>query len=278
MVNVMADVAFQTLYRREYIAEFERGDSSLRPYVTTEANVQGEKAVFLTSNSNREAVTRGSNGLIPAAVGSQTQYECVLSEYHDLPQTTAFDIMRAQADHRRIMQRESRMVINRKIDNLILTELNTGTIDTGSASVMTKRLATKALVTLWNANVPNDGNITVLLTPAAWGYMSEVPEFANADYVNDKPNVDGPRPKYWMNAYWMLHTGLTGVGTSAAKCIAFHRSAIGHAYNKEIDARVGYDEEQDYYWTRTSVYMGAKLLQNAGVVIINHDDSGLIGS
>jgi hemin uptake protein HemP len=36
---------------------------------------------------------------------------------------------------------------------------------------------------------------------------------------------------------------------------------------------VGYDEEQDYSWARASAFMGSKLLQNSGVVVITHDGS-----
>lgn len=275
----MVDTAKQVIYRDEYVRDFERNQSLLRPFVTTAANIKGLTATFLTTKSNREAVTRGSNGLIPAATGDETQVSCTLEEWHDKPQKTQFDILTAQSDQRAIMMEESRSVLNRKVDDQILDQLATGTIDTGStAAPMTKRLATKALTTLWNNNVPNDGNIVGLLTPAAWGYLSEVPEFTSADYVNDKPNVNGPAVKRWMGATWILHTGLPGVGTSTAKCIVFHKSAIGHAYAKDIQALAGYNEEEDYYWTRTSIYMNAKLLLNNGVVIINHDDSGLIGS
>ena len=35
----------------------------------------------------------------------------------------------------------------------------------------------------------------------------------------------------------------------------------------------GYNEEQDYSWARASAFMGAKLLQNAGVVVITSDGS-----
>lgn len=166
--------------------------------------------------------------------------------------------------------------MNRKTDDLILAQLNTATLNTGTAGPMTKRMATTALVTLWNNNVPNDGNTVALITPAAWGYLSEIPEFASSDYVGDKPNENGPSMKKWMGATWVLHTGLSGIATSAAKCIVFHKSAIGYGYAKEsIRPMTGFNDEQDYYWVRSSMYMGAKLLQNNGVVIIDHDDTGL---
>ncbi len=280
----MVDTALQTLYRDEWIHAYERNQSVLRGCVTTEANVRGQKAVFLTSLSNREAVTRGSNGLIPSATGAQTQTDCTLEEWHDLPQKTTFDVLRGQADQRAIMIAESQSVINRKVDDQIITALATGTLDTGTtASVMTKRLAGKALTTLFNGNVPNDGQIYGLLTPAAWEYLTDDPTFTSKDYVDARPIVDGPPSGMqflrWKGCLWMMHTGLPGVGTNAAKCFVFHKRAIGHAYAADsLKPALGYNDEQDYHWVRSSIYMGAALLQNAGVVYINHDDSALIGS
>lgn len=78
----MADTGFQTVFRAEWVAEYERRTSLLRPFTTPEANINGEKATFLLSTSSREAVTRGANGLIPAAVGAQTQVDLTLEEWH----------------------------------------------------------------------------------------------------------------------------------------------------------------------------------------------------
>jgi hypothetical protein len=49
---------------------------------------------------------------------------------------------------------------------------------------------------------------------------------------------------------------------------------VGHAVNTgEMDVRAGYNEENAYYWARSSIFMGSALLQNSGVVVVNHDGS-----
>jgi Phage capsid protein len=86
----------------------------------------------------------------------------------------------------------------------------------------------------------------------------------------------GAIKKYWrwFGVNWIMHPNLTGVGSNAEKCYIFHRNAIGHAVDKKgVQSPVGYDEEQDYSWARVSVYMGSKLLQNTGIVQVNHDGS-----
>jgi len=40
-----------------------------------------------------------------------------------------------------------------------------------------------------------------------------------------------------------------------------------------MDSQVGYENEQDYSWARATIFMGAKLLQNSGIVEMVHDGS-----
>jgi hypothetical protein len=40
-----------------------------------------------------------------------------------------------------------------------------------------------------------------------------------------------------------------------------------------MDVKAGYNEEDDYYFARSTVFMGSKLLQTKGVVLVNHDGS-----
>lgn len=278
----MADTAFQTQYRQEFIAAFEVHQSLVRDTVTTETMIKGNTATFLVAGSgSATAVTRGVNGLIPARADDLAQTSATLAEWHDLVRKTGFNVFASQGNQREIMQKTTMGVINRKIDDDIITQLNTGTQDTGTAATATLGLAVRAKVILGNAEVPADGNLFGLVTPAFMGYLQQIPEFGSADYVGMKPLDNTPfsfgdKPGFyrWLGVNWIEHPNLPGVGTSAEKCFVYHRSAIGHAVDKAgIQSPVGYDEEQDYSYARCTVYMGSKLLQNTGVVVINHDGS-----
>ena len=271
----MADTAFQTIYRDEFIAGFEQRQSLVRNTVTTEANVNGNSAVFLVADSgSASAVTRGTNGLIPARADNLTQNTATLAEWHDLVRRTGFNLYASQGDGRRIMQDTTMAVLNRKIDSDIITALETGTQDTGTAATMSLSLVMYAVAILGNNAVPMDGNISGLITPGAYAYLMQTKEFANVDYVNNKPFENSLTMFRWAGVNWIVHPNLTGKGTSAEKCIVYHKSAIGHACDMaSIQTAVGYDEEQDYSFARATAYMGSKLLQNTGVVIVNHDGS-----
>lgn len=281
----MAVNAPQIQYRDEFIAGFERHQALLRNTVTTETMIKGNQATFLVVDSgSASAVTRGVNGLIPARNDSNTQSTATLVEWHDLVEKTGFNIFESQGDQRAAMQMTSRGVLNRRIDADIITELATGTQDTGTTQTASLALALRAKTILGNASVPFDGNIFAAITPAFEAYLLQVKEFGNADYVPLKPLAtgetsfnDSPMMYKWIGVNWIVHPGLTGVGTSAEKCFMYHKNAIGHAINTgAIQTPIGYEEKQDISWARASAYVGSKLLQNTGVVVINHDGSALV--
>lgn len=282
----MADTAFQIQYRQEFINGFEDRQSRLRATTVTESVIKGNTATFLVADSgSATATTRGTNGLIPARADSLTQPTATLAEWHDLVRKTGFNVFASQGDQRRIMQETTMGVINRKIDSDIIAQLDTATNDTGSAVKASLDLVVYAKVVLGNNFVPieEEDNMFGLISPAFEGYLMQVKEYANSEYVEVKP-FSGPSRmmRRWMGVNWIVHPRLTGsVGAGSAgtseQCFIYHRNAIGHAVNKSgIQSPVGYDEEQDYSYARCTVYMGSSLLQNAGVVMMKHDASAYV--
>ena len=279
----MVDTAFQTQYRQEFIAGFEQHQSLLRDTVTTEAVIKGNTATFLVADSGgAETMTRGVNGLITARSDNLATPSATLTEEHDLVRKTGFNVFASQGNQRQIMQQTTMAVVNRKIDNQITTIATTGTVTIGGSTTLPSvDLFQNARVKLSNASVPWDSNITLLCQPSFLAYLEQAPEFSSADYVNlrafagDDPSWrDQPMAYRWRNALIIEHPNLVGKGTSSEENYLYHKSAIGHAADTSgMQSPVGYDEEQDYSYARCSMYMGAVLLQNAGVVTITADGS-----
>lgn len=275
----MSDTAFQTMYRQEMIAGFEKRQSLARRTTVTEADINGNQAVFLVADSGgASAVTRGVDGDIPTRPDNLTQNTATLQEWHDVPERTRFNIYASQGNGRELMQKTCMSVINRQIDDDIHTALETASVTWGSAAAATLTLVTIAKTKLGNAFADEDAPVYALITPAFHGYLMGLNQFTSSDYVK-APGFDGiPKDKAfsWYGVNWIVDAGLPGVGSASATCFMYSQNAIGHACDStNLNTAVGYDDKNDKSWARCSTFMGSKLLQNSGVVKMLHNDSAL---
>lgn len=277
--------ALQTTYRQEFIAGFDKTESVLRDSVTTEYMQHGGSAVFLVADTiNAAARTRGVNGLIPADPLALTQNTATLVPWHRLTTASDFNVFASQGNLPEMLKAQTMAAINRKVDDDIITGLDTGTVTISAGGTMTVSKVMTARGILGANKVPDDGNLTLLVTPAALTYLMQTTEFANAQYVEAKPFADGD-PNFknkrfvykWAGMTVIVDPTLPGVQTSSEHCYLFHKNAIGQAINKsEIEFVMGYNEEQGYSFAKTTVFIGTKVLQNAGIVVISHDGSGVV--
>lgn len=272
-----------TQFREETTAAFERRQSTLRVGCTTMAMIKGNVATFLVAGSgSNEATTRGVNGLIPYQTPDRTQYSATLEESHGTSEETGFDIFQSQGNQARIMQMDAVGQLSRKIDDKIVTQLDTATLTTGAAAKASVAMVNTAIAMLGNNHVPitEVDKMFGAITPGFHAYLKEAPEFANAQYVSVKP-YEGPARNMlrWNGVNWIIHSGLTGVGTSSEKCYVWHVDAIGHAANTSDMAVVAdYDKKQDASWCRATLFHGAKLMQSDGIVQMLHDGSAFATS
>jgi len=274
----MADTAFQIQYRKETIMGFEAGQSNLRKCVVHEAVIKGNQATFQVADSGgATAVTRGVNGRIPARANNRSQLTVTLVEQHDLAEETNFNVFASQGDGRAIMQITSQKVINRTIDLDILAEASNATTAIAAAGTASLALVMRCRTKLGNnaVDIGEIDNMFAAVSPAFMAYLLQIPEFVNSQWVDVKP-LTGPAMKMlrWAGFNWIESPLISGIGTASELVYFFHRNAIGHAANVgEMTAIAGYNEEQDYSFARTSIFVGTKLLQNKGIVKVTHDGS-----
>lgn len=279
----MAVEAAVTQYRQAFIDQFEGRASAFRVASTKESVVKGNTATFLVAGSGTDtAVSRGTNGQIPYGNPTNTQKSATLVEYHAPYELTGFNIFASQGDQKEVMRKASMSVINRNIDLICLAELANATIDTGSYATASLNMVEKAKGYLANNDIPveEEDNMFAIVSGGFMAYLRQLTEFSSADYVDVKPLV-GPTRKMlrWNGVNWMHSARVTGVGTSTELCYLWHRSALGYAVNVGEDSiAIGYDEKQDTSWTRATVFHGAKILQNTGIVKWTHDGSAFVAT
>lgn len=281
----MAINAPQITYRAEIINGFDKTVSVLRDTVTVDYLERGGSAVFLVADSiNQVAHSRGLNGDIPADPLALTQTTATLVPWHKLVRVNDFNMFSAQSNLIDPMKSACMAAINRKIDDDIITTLNTGTTTITAGGPMTVAKAMTARGILGANKVADDGNLTFLISPAALTYLMQTTEFANSQYVamrpyeTGKPNYGDMRMVYkWAGLTVIVDPTLPGAGTSAEKCFMYHKASIGHALNKNaLEFDMDYDREQKYSWSNCSAFIGTALLQNTGIVVITHDGSAVV--
>ncbi len=260
-------------YSNEFIKGYERGDSALRSTVTTKTQKQGSSHVFLVTDSGgAQAQTRGLDANLIGRSMNQNQVTLTMTEWHDLPKKTGFNIFESQYQGREDMYTTAYEVINRKVEDQIMSALDSAT--TGPTATPTTdaiKLLTDGLTIMAQNNVPtDDGEVYAAVSHAFLQACLESDVFSNADYVSMRKWDDGVRSSKmmykWNGINIFNNTGVPGHATASETCFLYHKSSIGHAIDNEtFKTAIGYNEENDYSFIRCSAFSGAKLLQNAGV-------------
>ncbi len=263
-------------FNTEIIQQFEVRQSYLRDTVTPTSMVNGGTAVFLLTGSNGSvANTRGPTGEIPADANYRVQRTVTLKEAHKVIEETGFVDFVSHGSARALMQKNVMTPIYKEIDREILAALSGATFTTGSASAFTLAKALDALTQLMQRAVDvNPDDVFGVITPRAYGQMLRIKEFSSADWVDVKPFPGAKKRPRWADITWIVDPNLPGAGTNNAQCYVYHKGAVGHAVNREgIKSAVDYNSRHDLTWARATIYHGALLLQNEGVVVVPHDDT-----
>lgn len=275
----MAVDADMVLYDQEMVGAFQRKKSLLRPTCTTRGMNKGGSFVFdVYGDRTMTAVTRGATGDIPYGQTSQSQLTLTMEEWHAPLEKNGFNIFKAQGDQKRAMQDEVVYIANRKMDAQIITALETATVVNTTAVAATYDFVMAAIVNLAQ-NDAGEGTITAVITPAFFGHLGKIKEFTSADFTDNKMFSAKPmeRTFKWCGIDWIIHTGLTGMGTAAETCFMYNSAAIGHALadgHPRHDA--DYEKKHDRSWARSTFFGGAKLLQNSGIIKLKHLGDGFV--
>lgn len=277
----MANEITQEMYRDQWVVRFQRGETPLKESVTREEMIEGNQAVFPIQSVSSGMVERGVNGLIPSEDVLDTQIRIPLTELHRLEKRTSFNIFTGHADTRMAMQNRGALAAAREIDDRIISGLNntTSVYNNGEAITLTSGLAQDITSSLMEQDVYSMDGVTALWTPKAYTRLRSQVQVVSRDYVDMKLHASGyfDQAFYWNGVKHMSHTGLPNMGTATATCFVFAKAAIGHAVNAdEVRTAIDYNSEQDYSFARHTIFHGAQVLQNEGILKITHDDTAAI--
>lgn len=271
------------LYRREFVEAYNLGATFLADRFTDESMTMGRSAVFDVATLGGRMSTRSIDGRIPRRSRSDTQITCTIDERVAKEEVTDFEAFTSQADERKKINRSIMISVNEEIDYHVLTELaNASTSFSGAAAPITLDTATKVIATLSQNKVPIGAqDLTWIISPMMEAKLQTIQGYTSADYVTTKPlesggnQYDGTRKiKSWLGAGWIVHPNLPNTGTSSCTTYLVHRRALGLAVpTNRIQYEFGRIPGELADCAVAGLMMGAKILQNAGILKFLHNDA-----
>lgn len=284
------DQAFVRQYEMEVHHLFQRQGGYLRAAVRTKDNVKGKSTTFQKIGKGT-ATTKSRHGVITPMNQDHTAVECTLADFYAGDWVDKLDEAKVNHDERMAIAQGGAWALGRKVDDQVLVAMD-GTSQSAITFTKTSIQAIENSLltigqTLDGADIPNDGQRFVVLTPKAYNAAMKVTSFANSQYVRaDNQPFEQGAPIFswrrWMNTLWTSHTGCPGVTGASAKGFAFHRSAVGYATganaggdmgNQQVAADITWHGDRAAHFVNHMMSGGAVLIDDTGVYEISIDDT-----
>ncbi len=273
-MSTSIDLSFVKQFEREVHEAYQRRGSLLRGTVRTKNNVRGASTTFQKVGKGA-ATTKARHGQITPMNASHDPIECQLADFYAGDWVDKLDELKTNHDEREVVANAGAWGLGRKTDELVLTAAGGTTSFLGNfTGAMTRNLFLESVEALNNADVPNDGGRFGLLSPRQWSVAMTINEFASADFVGkDLPFVKAAGSRTWLGVNWIMHTGLTGVGSNQTRCLLYHRTAIGHAVGADVMTDITWHGDRAAHFVNNMMSQGACLIDPEGVVEIRVNDT-----
>lgn len=283
--------SFIKQYESDVHHVFQREGGYLRSTVRFKTGVVGASTTFQKAGKGT-ATTKARHGVVTPMNQDHTAILCTLEDFYAPDWVDKLDEAKTNIDERNVIAKGGAWAIGRKVDEQILTALDTTTEATVTITV-TNRATIRASFqefaeAAWDNDVPNDGMVFGALTPRAWSQVEILDEFSNSQWVgaDGLPWATG-RPtggkfKDWKGIKWMMHTGLPGKGTATAAQFIWHKMAIGYATgahannnaeNDAIRADIWWSGERQSHLITHCMSGGACLIDTTGVIQGTNNDT-----
>jgi len=277
MASPTIDQAFITKWNKDLKRDYARQMSYFRGTVRTDGEVIGNTVRFQKLGT-LAMTTKSRQGEIPVSNPTHSYVDCSMADYYVRVLIDKLDLTALNIEVRNNYMRNMVESANRKVDDIIIAAMDAGaTVSEGDyTGAMSRNLALQVCEELDSNDVPRDGRRFCAVTPLQWAHLHCYPEFASSDYTGpeDLPfKKQGMPIRTWLDMHWMTHTGLTGRGTSTAKCYAWHMDSVGHGIKDEIQTQWDWNQPSFAWDGATALGMGTCVIDVNGLVQIRVDDT-----
>jgi len=262
MANTI-DQAFIKQFETEVHMAYQRMGSKLRNTIRS-TNVSGSTARFQKIGTG-SASTKSRNGNVTPMELAHTNVEATMSDYYAAEYIDKLDELKTNINERQAVAQSAAAALGRKTDELIITAMDAGANstqihDTGSA--LEKADLLSLFETMGTADVPEDGQRYLAMSPAGYADLFAINEFASSDFVGPQnlPFAGGMTMKEFLGFKIFSTSAVAG-----GKNFAYHTTAVGIGINSDVQTEVNYVAEKVSHLATSMMSMGAVAIDDNGI-------------
>ena len=262
MANTI-DQAFIKQFETEVHMAYQRMGSKLRNTIRS-TNVTGSTARFQKIGTG-SASTKSRNGNVSPMELVHTNVEVSMSDYYAAEYIDKLDELKTNINERQAVTQSAAAALGRKTDELIIAAMDAGANstqihDTGSALAKADLLS--LFETMGTADVPEDGQRYLAMSPAGYADLFAINEFASSDFVGPQnlPFAGGMTMKEFLGFKIFSTSAVAG-----GKNFAYHTTAVGIGVNSDVQTEVNYVAEKVSHLATSMMSMGAVAIDDNGI-------------
>jgi hypothetical protein len=262
MANTI-DQAFIKQFETEVHLAYQRMGSKIRNTVRT-SNVTGSTARFQKIGTGA-ASTKSRNGNVTAMELAHTYAEVTMADYYAAEYIDKLDELKININERQAVAQSAAAALGRKTDELLTAAMDAGANATQIADI-SGALDKADLLTLFQtfgaADIPEDGQRYLAMSPAGFADLFNITEFASSDYVGPQnlPFAGGMTMKEFLGFKIYSTSAVAG-----GKNFAYHTSAVGLGVNADVSTEINYVAEKVSHLATSMMSMGAVVIDSNGV-------------
>ena len=262
MANTI-DQAFIKQFETEVHMAYQRMGSKLRNTIRS-TNVTGSTARFQKIGTGA-ASTKTRNGDVTTMELAHTNVEATMSDYYAAEYIDKLDELKININERQAVAQSAAAALGRQTDALIVAAMDAGANATAIADT-TGALGKADLLTLFEtfgtADIPEDGQRYLAMSPAGFADLFNINEFASSDYVGPQnlPFAGGMTMKEFLGFKIFSTSAVAG-----GKNFAYHTTAVGIGINSDVQTEVNYVPQKVAHLATSMMSMGSVAIDANGI-------------
>jgi len=262
MANTI-DQAFIKQFETEVHMAYQRMGSKLRNTIRS-TNVTGSTARFQKIGTGA-ASTKSRNGDVATMELAHTNVEVTMADYYAAEYIDKLDELKININERQAVAQSAAAALGRQTDALIVAAMDAGANATAIADT-SGALVKADLLTLFEtfgtADIPEDGQRYLAMSPAGFADLFNINEFASSDYVGPQnlPFAGGMTMKEFLGFKIFSTSAVAG-----GKNFAYHTTAVGIGINSDVQTEVNYVPQKVAHLATSMMSMGSVAIDANGI-------------